>query len=128
MNLLSAMGVAHQSLLHSQDDIFVIPMFVPPNYGANDVLGVQWLETLNHLVSDYTIPLLEFTHNARTITLTCINSATHTSTSFNQIFQFVFIDTIHFSHVISLHQLDNSTILETHKKYIIVNLFPITLN
>jgi len=70
------------------------------------VLGVQWLQTLKRFVLDYTIPLLEFTHNIKTITLTGITHNTPTPASFSQFCRFIFTDSIQSAHTITLHQLD----------------------
>lgn len=87
-------------------ELFHIPMFVLPIHGADVVLGVQWLQTLNRFISDYNVPLIEFTHNSKTITLTGIQPTHPTQASFAQFCRFMFTDVIHSAHTVSLHYIE----------------------
>jgi hypothetical protein len=87
-------------------EVFSIPMFVLPIHGVDVVVGVDWLQTLNRFISDYNVPLIEFTHNSKTITLTGIKPSQPTQASFAQFCRFMFTDAIESAHTVSFQQIE----------------------
>ncbi|KAL0374348.1 UNVERIFIED_CONTAM: Transposon Tf2-11 polyprotein [Sesamum radiatum] len=66
---LHCAGVCHEVPLVLQSHQFSVPLFVILIYGADIVLGVQWLSTLGPFVSDFSIPSMQFYHKDRLVTL-----------------------------------------------------------
>lgn len=87
-------------------NIFQIPFYVLPIHGADVVFGVQWLQTLGRFMSDYTVPLIQFSHNDKTVTLTGSTQPTPKHASFAQFSRFMFTDSIEHTHTVSLTTLE----------------------
>ncbi|GJS58828.1 retrovirus-related pol polyprotein from transposon 297 family protein [Tanacetum coccineum] len=50
--------------------MFSMSFYVLPISGADVVLGVQLLQTLGQILSDYSIPVMQFQHDGHLVTLT----------------------------------------------------------
>ncbi|KAL0303885.1 UNVERIFIED_CONTAM: Retrovirus-related Pol polyprotein from transposon.6 [Sesamum radiatum] len=86
---LQCSGVCLTVPLLLQSHRFVVSLFVIPIYGADVVLGVQWLRTLGSFVSDFSIPSMQFYLNDEFITLSGDPSSTPQYASFSQLRRFI---------------------------------------
>ncbi|KAL0423537.1 UNVERIFIED_CONTAM: Retrovirus-related Pol polyprotein from transposon [Sesamum radiatum] len=66
---LHCSGVCHVVPLLLQSHLFQVPLFVILIYGADIVLGVQWLSTLGPFISEFSVPSMQFYHGDHLITL-----------------------------------------------------------
>lgn len=62
------MGVYQDVPLFTQQHLFTVTLFVMPIEGADVVLGVQWLQTLDQVLYDLNVPQMTFTLNNTTVT------------------------------------------------------------
>lgn len=75
-------------------ELFKISFFILPIHGADVVLGVQWLQKLGKFISHYTVPMIQFTHNHKTLALTGNNTNIPAPASLAQFSRFLFINAI----------------------------------
>lgn len=108
--------------LNLSGELFKIPFFILPIHGTDVVHGVQWLQTLGKFMSDYTVPMIQFTHNYKTLTLTGNNTNIPAPASLPQFSQFLFTDSIETIHAVSFNQLDTPT--NQHTAFAPTNLEP----
>ncbi|XP_019450613.1 PREDICTED: uncharacterized protein LOC109352884 [Lupinus angustifolius] len=64
---------------------FLIPFYLLPIKGADVVLGIEWLQTLGPIVSDFSIPSMKFSVGQTHITLTGESTFSPQPSSFHQI-------------------------------------------
>lgn len=91
------------------DHIFTIPSYILPIHGADLVLGVQWLQTIEVFLSDYSVPSIQFTYNHKPITLTGSHSVTPTHTSYAQFCRLLFTDSIASMHTVTVNSIPENT-------------------
>lgn len=89
---------------------FHIPFFVLLVHGADIVLGVHWLKTLESFLSDYNVPSIQFTHNGIPITIVGDTSSAIPA-SFSQFCRFLFIDFVDSLHTVTLQSLQAETVV-----------------
>ncbi|KAL0297786.1 UNVERIFIED_CONTAM: Retrovirus-related Pol polyprotein from transposon.6 [Sesamum radiatum] len=67
---LHCSGVCHDVSLLLQSHNFSVSLYVILIFGADIVLGVQWLNSLGPFLSDFSVPSTQFAHNGNWVTLT----------------------------------------------------------
>ncbi|GJT96586.1 ty3-gypsy retrotransposon protein [Tanacetum coccineum] len=80
---LTCSGLCLNVPIYMQQNMFNISFYVLPISGADVVLGVQWLQTLGQILSDYSILVMQFQHDEHLVTLTGKANVLPTQTSFN---------------------------------------------
>ncbi|KAL0423039.1 UNVERIFIED_CONTAM: Retrovirus-related Pol polyprotein from transposon.6 [Sesamum radiatum] len=80
---LHCSGVCHDFPLVLQTHKFSVSLYVIPIFGANIVLGVQWLSSLGTFVSDFSVPSMQFSYGDTWATLTGSPSSTPLFASFS---------------------------------------------
>ncbi|KAL0412969.1 UNVERIFIED_CONTAM: Retrovirus-related Pol polyprotein from transposon.6 [Sesamum radiatum] len=106
---LRCSGVCHGVPLLLQNHCFDVSLFVIPIYGADVVLGVQWLSSLGPFVSDFSIPSMQFYHSGQLVTLSGQPASTPTYASFNQLRRYVATDAIQSYCLLSVHPSGSPT-------------------
>ncbi|KAL0385790.1 UNVERIFIED_CONTAM: Retrovirus-related Pol polyprotein from transposon.6 [Sesamum radiatum] len=91
---LHCSGVCPAVDLCLQSHSFTVPLYVIPIFGADVVLGVQWLASLGPFLLDFTVPSMQFYHQGRLITLMGSVSATPQFASFAQLRRYIITDSV----------------------------------
>ncbi|KAL0438992.1 UNVERIFIED_CONTAM: Retrovirus-related Pol polyprotein from transposon.6 [Sesamum latifolium] len=73
---LHCSGMCSNVLLNLQTHSFSIELYVIPIFGADVMLGVQWLATLGPFLSDFSVSSMQFYHEGRLVLLTSVPSVT----------------------------------------------------
>ncbi|KAL0366301.1 UNVERIFIED_CONTAM: Retrovirus-related Pol polyprotein from transposon [Sesamum radiatum] len=82
---LHCSGVCHDVPISMQSHHFTVSLYVIPIYGADIVLGVQWLGSLGPFLSNFSVPSMQFYHNNALVTLSGSLSSTPHIASFSQL-------------------------------------------
>ncbi|KAL0396590.1 UNVERIFIED_CONTAM: Transposon Ty3-G Gag-Pol polyprotein [Sesamum calycinum] len=80
---LHCSGVCHDFPLVLQTHKFSVSLYVIPIFGADIVLGVQWLSSLGTFVSDFSVPSMQFSYGDTWATRTGSPSSTPLFASFS---------------------------------------------
>lgn len=88
--------------------LFHIPFYILPIHGADLVLGVQWLQTLGPILSDYSVPSIQFSYNNHPITLRGTSVQQTSPVSLAQFHCFVFTNSIESVHSITLSHIEDA--------------------
>lgn len=91
---------------------FQIPFYLLSIQGADVVLGVQWLQTLGPILSDFTVPSMQFYQESNMVTLHGSPTPSLSSTTFHQFNRMLQISTIVTCHAISM--IPSTTSNTTH--------------
>ncbi|XP_019430040.1 PREDICTED: uncharacterized protein LOC109337515 [Lupinus angustifolius] len=87
-------GVCKDTPLQLQQHLFLVPFYLLPIQGADLVLGIEWLQTLGPITSDFAIPSMTFHYDNNPITLIGQNSHSPNLASFNQLSRLSHTDSI----------------------------------
>lgn len=88
--------------------LFHIPFHVLPAHGANIILGVHWLKTLEAFLSDYNVLSIQFTHNGLPVTITG-DSSLALAASYSQFCRFLFTDFVASLHSMTMQPVDQTS-------------------
>nr|GEV92100.1 hypothetical protein [Tanacetum cinerariifolium] len=80
---LTCSGLCLNVPIYMQQNMFSISFYVLSISGADVVLGVQWLQTLGQILSDYSILVIQFQHDRHLVTLTGEAKVLPTQASFS---------------------------------------------
>ena len=58
---IQCQGFYPKVLIHIQASIFSIPFYLLPIEGVDVALGIEWLQTLGLITTDFSIPSISFT-------------------------------------------------------------------
>jgi predicted aspartyl protease len=92
-----------------QNKAISIPFYLIPIQGVDDVLGVEWLETLGPFRVNFAPPSITFQHNHETITLKGDTSSSLKTSTYHQICHMLSTDSIASLHLLTITPFDSGT-------------------
>lgn len=84
---------------------FSLPFYILPIHGVWFGFGIQWLQTLDPFLSNYSIPNMQFYQDGKLIILTGHSSSKPTWGTYSQIRRFLSTDSIVSLHTFTLYPL-----------------------
>ncbi|KAL0395952.1 UNVERIFIED_CONTAM: Transposon Ty3-G Gag-Pol polyprotein [Sesamum calycinum] len=93
---------------------FSVSLYVIPIFGADIVLGVQWLSSLGLFISDFSVPSMQFAHNGHWVTLTGSPSSTPRFASYSHVCRFAATDSIQSLCLLSITDLSSNSDSSPH--------------
>ncbi|KAL0399243.1 UNVERIFIED_CONTAM: Retrovirus-related Pol polyprotein from transposon.6 [Sesamum radiatum] len=113
---LHCSGVCHEVPLVVHSHRFLVSLYVIPIFGADVVLGIQWLGSLGPVLSDFSVPSMQFYLHGQLVTLTGSPAMTPQYASFSQLRRFLHTQAIDSLCLLSVHRpsLSNSPTSPSH--------------
>ncbi|OMP03036.1 Retroviral aspartyl protease [Corchorus olitorius] len=82
---LKCLGQVKSIAMAIQEHLFSLDFFLLNVFGADIILGIQWLAQLGPILADFSQLYMSFLHNGQTITLHGENATKPTSVSYHQV-------------------------------------------
>lgn len=88
-----------------QSHSFVLPFFLLPIQGDDLVLGIEQLQTLEPILSDFSVPYMKFTHLGKQVTLQGESSPLAQIAFFQQVCHLIHMDSVASFHLLSMENI-----------------------